>query len=482
MRGKIIGFFSIVVLLVGVLAFALMRATLGDASNREDSSRAVTAAVTQLELEALRIERWLAAQTTARVALRNLFDAGTPEARSKTATDAADALNEAAKRDPVFATAVPAIVVIVDAKGVVVGRNGSALMRGDKLGERHPAMVETVAAGATGSDVWLSPQHSEQLLASYAPIRDAQGAVVGGVAVGTPLSDERLGQTASGTSGSMLFAAVPSGDKLEVVAKTAGADADLVSALRSPEATASGRQAVEAAGVVELGGLSKSFFGSARRLSGYGDGKRAVIMAVTRAKVIGSVGTLLGPLAGVLALGLILTVLCGYLLDSYISRPISDLEEGLLAIINGQRDLRFEIEHPVLGGLVFRINSLLNELLGVTEDTTDEDGRASIAPSSTAFTDALNVDERFASASAADVADSGKLRDEPSEEYYRRVFDEYTRAKRSVGDPVDHITLGGFTRRLQQSERELQTKHGKPYRFEIKLEDKEIVLLAVPLS
>ena len=36
-------------------------------------------------------------------------------------------------------------------------------------------------------------------------------------------------------------------------------------------------------------------------------------------------------------------------------------------------DVRFEIEHAELGGLVFRLNSLLNQLMGVQEDDTDED-------------------------------------------------------------------------------------------------------------
>ena len=43
-------------------------------------------------------------------------------------------------------------------------------------------------------------------------------------------------------------------------------------------------------------------------------------------------------------------------------------------------DRRFEIEHAELGGLVFRLNSLLNQLIGVQEDETDADGRPTPAP------------------------------------------------------------------------------------------------------
>jgi hypothetical protein len=81
---------------------------------------------------------------------------------------------------------------------------------------------------------------------------------------------------------------------------------------------------------------------------------------------------------GVTALGLLLVGVGGVLLGNFIQRPVSELEEGLLAIINGKTDLRFQIEHPDLGGLVFRINSLLNALMGVPEDTTDDEGRPSV--------------------------------------------------------------------------------------------------------
>ena len=64
------------------------------------------------------------------------------------------------------------------------------------------------------------------------------------------------------------------------------------------------------------------------------------------------------------SLGLLMVGFAGYLLGNYISQPVSELEDGLLAIINGQQDLRFQIEHDELGGLVFRINSLLNAMTG----------------------------------------------------------------------------------------------------------------------
>jgi hypothetical protein len=87
---------------------------------------------------------------------------------------------------------------------------------------------------------------------------------------------------------------------------------------------------------------------------------------------------LLWPLFAVTALGLLLVFAGGMFLGNYQSEPIAEMEEGLLSVINGRTNLRFDIEHPDLGGLVFRINSLLNAMMGVPE--LDADGRTSQPP------------------------------------------------------------------------------------------------------
>jgi nitrogen fixation/metabolism regulation signal transduction histidine kinase len=84
--------------------------------------------------------------------------------------------------------------------------------------------------------------------------------------------------------------------------------------------------------------------------------------------LISDLGSILWPVWGATALGILLVIVAGTMVAAYISRPISQLEEGLLMIINGKTDMRFELEHEELGGLVFRINSLLNALTGVPEN------------------------------------------------------------------------------------------------------------------
>ncbi|AUX25037.1 hypothetical protein SOCEGT47_055790 [Sorangium cellulosum] len=482
MRGKIIAVFAVIVLMVGGLSYTLARASLGSISASGEAPRALAAAMAQLQVDGLVLERWLASHASG-PRLREPFNAGTAPARAEAATSAANAIREAVAASPELAKTPPSLVVLVDRKGVVLGRNASALMRGDDLGAVYPSLKRAIEQGVTGSDVWVSRARNEQLLASYAPVRDDAGQIVGAVAVGTALNDERLSNASERTSGRILVVAVQSGDGLDVVAKSRNASPQLVSALTASPAKDGALHALGSGRMVDLGGLPAEYRAVGQALDGYGDGRRAVLLSIAELKAPGSAGALLWPVLGVTALGLVLVVVAAYFLDAYVSRPISEIEDGLLAIMNGRTDLRFGIEHAELGGLVFRLNSLLNQLLGVQEDETDADGRPSRAPASASFRDALEVDERMAALSADEIpADAKALLEEPEDAYYARIFREYIAAKRSLGNPVDHITRDAFVARLKASEQELGQKHGKPMRYKIEVRGKEIVLLAVPLA
>ena len=63
MRGKLIAVFSVVVIVVGLLSFVLMRASLGDLFQNPDRARdeaghAAAAANAELQLQGLNMQRW----------------------------------------------------------------------------------------------------------------------------------------------------------------------------------------------------------------------------------------------------------------------------------------------------------------------------------------------------------------------------------------------------------------------------------------
>ncbi len=390
MRFKIIVVNAGIVIVATILTFVLLMTSLkgvvSDPSERKgEVERSLRAAASQLALDALRMERWLE-KNVAADAVRGAFTMATPESRQQTALNEANRLRDAASGDDQFNRMTPSLVALVDADGVVVSRDGSNLMRGEKLSAAYPALGEALRSGRPGSAVWINRQRQEQLLVSYAIVRGDADAVVGAVVVGTPLNDERLGRTSELTSGSALAFARATDKGLELVADSGAAGAASDSAATSAPVAAAAKAAVASKGVAIAEGVIEGHFIGAMPVEGYGPTDSVLIASVSASRVDSLVG-LLWPILAVGGLSLLMVGFAGVMLGNYISQPVSELEDGLLAIINGNSDLRFQIEHDELGGLVFRINSLLNAMTGVPEDTTDDQGRPSKAPSAKDFQD-----------------------------------------------------------------------------------------------
>lgn len=390
MRSKIIVVNAGIVILVALLSYVLLSTSLkgvvsDPAERKHEVERSLRAANAQLALDALRLERWLE-KSIASEATRGVYGLGTPEARQQAALAEANRLRDAAQGDAQFAGMAPSLVAIVDADGVVVSRDGSNLMRGENLGKAYPVLGDALKSGRAGSSVWINRQRQEQLLVSYAIVRADAGTVAGAVVVGTPLNDERLTRTSELSSGSVLvFARTSDKGVLEAVADSAGANnTAAVSAATSAPVANAARNAIANRGIASADGAVDGNLFGVMPVDGYGPTDTVLITAVPASR-IESTASLLWPVLAVGLLGVAMVVFAGVMLGNYISQPVSELEDGLLAIINGQQDLRFQIEHDELGGLVFRINSLLNAMTGVPEDTTDDQGRPSREPSAKDF-------------------------------------------------------------------------------------------------
>ena len=234
MRNKIIAVNAAIVVLIGILAFALVRGALVSASSNTAqmaaaAKRDAQSASARLQLDGLRMERWLATKAREPATLEVLAKAS-PAAVADAATSLCDAVLAAAKQSSVFQGAVPWLVVLIDAQGKTLGRNGSNLGRGDDLGALYPSLKQTLAAGSTGSDVWFNTGRNDQYLASYAPVRDETGKLVGAIAAGFTLNDE-LSRVAESLTGKGVKLVMPQGDNLQVVASSPGASEDLAQAI-----------------------------------------------------------------------------------------------------------------------------------------------------------------------------------------------------------------------------------------------------------
>ncbi len=372
MRWKIIIVNAGIVVMVGLLCYVILLTTLGDAlsnptARKLEAERATRSANTQLTLDGLRAERWLSEQADSERA-RAVFTLGTGDARSEAATAHATDLVESAAKHPLFARMQPTLALFVDRNGMSLGRNNTALMRGDRMIEYYPTLESTLKVGQIQSAIWLNPQRQEQLFTSYAPVRAESGEILGAIVLGFPINDDRLDRISQLTSGDgLVFAVKRADDSMDVIARSRGV----------PNALAQGTLLVQAGLAVIQQGKSQVIQGQgshligAAPLNGYVEAQGA-LMAVVPVSLMTSIGSILWPIWGVTALGVLMVIVAGSMIAAYISRPISQLEDGLLMIINGKTDMRFELEHTELGGLVFRINSLLNALMGVPETADDE--------------------------------------------------------------------------------------------------------------
>jgi hypothetical protein len=70
---------------------------------------------------------------------------------------------------------------------------------------------------------------------------------------------------------------------------------------------------------------------------------------------------------------------------------------------------------------------------------------------------------------------------EPEAQYFSRLFGEYINARKSVGEPTDHITQDAFVQKIRGLETDSAEK-GKVVRYKVELRGKEVTLIAVPLG
>ncbi len=70
--------------------------------------------------------------------------------------------------------------------------------------------------------------------------------------------------------------------------------------------------------------------------------------------------------------GLVLVVAVGFFLGWHFLTPIEQIEEGVLRVINGDLEHRFEVQSSEFGGLAYRVNQLVAELTGEEESEEEE--------------------------------------------------------------------------------------------------------------
>jgi HAMP domain-containing protein len=394
----------------------------------------------------------------------------------------------------------PELVAITDERGHIICRNIDPNAQYDRdLGTEFPSIRFTLR-GDPITDIW---QYDATLLdIAAAPIMSAS-TVLGSVVVGFDISNgqarsekarfaKEIGYFTKGRlySTSLEGAGPGAGDS--------SAAREMSTAVLPQLATALQTRSASNRFNLRIGG--EDYIAIAAPLPGqrYNHDSGYVIMAsVTQA--LAPVSTSNSVLICTV-LALILVAVAGLLLSNHFLKPIEQVEDGVLRVINGDVNHRLEIESAEVGGLAYRINQLINTLTGVEEGEDEGGGEesagggggprsamasgaspkvASPAPAGE-WNESLAVGDPPAAGGPA--SDPATLAAEPAPSYYARVFREYVEAKKQLGERVDHITQDKFVEKLRSNEAALAKKYGVgAVRFQVTVSGNQVSLRPVPL-
>jgi hypothetical protein len=507
MRLKIIAGNLVAVLLLGLVSYLVVGSDL-----RQDVTKKISAQIgndqvlldRSLRLTALEFVDDVK-QRSADPDLRNVFSALDEEGRRTRAYEASERSSQWFSDPARGPRGRPHVVLITDDTGKVVARDQDRnRMYGTRLESQLSAVRATLGDGEARHDIWKKDDEAKLLEFAVAVIRGDQGQVVGSLVVGYDLSNglaQSEGKRLGGRDVAFLVDdKVYSSSLEETVAKQLRSylfgEAKAVT-------TAAYGGTVSAPWIAKAG--DSEFAGVLAPLPEARSSKVAYAVLADRSEGAKEAAE---PTRIILALTLVFSLVVlgyGFMVGNTIVGPIEEIEEGVLAAINGNTEVRLDTSNPDLGGLAYRINQLLNVFTGVQEAAAEDDeeqgggadwkedgelgdnaaSSAAVVPGAGA---AVSAAAPLPSAPAAaavpgepleDPALAAKLDKEPAEAYYKRVFREYAQAKRSQGESFS-VPEDRFTQRLKGNETALAQKHGaRAVRFVVQTHEGQVLLQPV---
>ncbi|HEY6879658.1 MAG TPA: MXAN_5187 C-terminal domain-containing protein, partial [Polyangiales bacterium] len=443
-------------------------------------------------------------QRSADADLRNVFSALDEEGRRTRAYEASERSSQWFADPARGPRGRPHVVLITDDTGKVLARDQDRnRMYGSHLEGSLSAVRAALADGEARHDVWKKDDEGKLLEFAVAVIHGDRGQIVGSLVVAYDLSNglaQSEGKRLGGRDVAFLVDdKVYSSSLDETVAKQLrsylfGDAKAITSAAIGGTVSAPW---IAAAGDTEFAGV----------LAPLPEARSTKVAYAVLADRTEGAKEAAEPTRIILALTLVfaLVVLAyGFMVGNSIVGPIEEIEEGVLAAINGNTEVRLDTSNPDLGGLAYRINQLLNVFTGVQEAAAEDDEEQGANASASAdWKDDGELAESSAAAAPAapaavaapapvapaavaapgepldDPALAAKLEKEPAEAYYKRVFNEYAQAKRTQGESFS-VPEDRFTQRLKGNEAALAQKHGaRAVRFLVQTHEGQVLLQPV---
>jgi hypothetical protein len=479
MRTKIIAGNLIAVLVVGLTSYVVVSSQISATFADDATARLVT------DREVFE-RSW-------RLSGMELLDSAREQARAESSRDLFTALQENGRRERAKLRADqiaallerrnrsrPELVAITDAEGVVIARNlDPHRMHGEDLRPQLRSMTGVLHNGEADLDVWSFSEGQRKVLqTAIAPIRERDGQVIGTVVIAYDMSNGMAARHRDLTGRDVAI--VVEGEVYSSSLDGPAAES-LRSALFGPLASATSQALAGQASpqwTAQLG--EDEYVGMSGGLPLAASTAVAYAVLLNRSEELAKAEPTNAILVMTL-IGLVIVLVYGFMVGTSLLRPIEQMEEGVLAAINGRTDLRLDIQSAELGGLAYRINQLFNVLTGTPE--ADAQGKIS-SPAEAWGADALDVQggkrNGTAGADERDAELAAALSQEPEDAYHERVYQEYIAAKTEAGEDVSNIPKDRFIQRLQSNEASLKKKHDcRMVRFQVQARGTQVNLRPV---
>ena len=395
--------------------------------------------------------------------------------------------------------ALPDVLALTDKQGLII-----ALLTGDKEvvnpikdlyirdGKITYRAIQLALEGDVGkrqiiSEVW-NYETIGPMKAAVAPIVDADmGEAVGAVVIAYSITGEEASRQKEllGTEVAYFF-----NDSVYATSFGGSKDSDKRSSLAAPLFTdglatqaLDSQQGFADLVTIELDG--EEYIATAGRLPRFSTQgfPRDYAPMTAGAMVAMSVSESLAPIATVkmsillVGVGVLIVALLGmFLTAKRLLGPLDEIEVGINEIINGNIDRTFRPVGSDLDGLANALNVMLARLLGRPEpgeEEYDDDGNI-IHPGALAFdADSMSPGDQEAL----------QLAQEPEEQYYRRLHDEYIAARQKSGETIEGVSYESFVAKLRLNEANLKTKYeSRAVRFKVVTRDGKVTLKPVPIA
>jgi len=397
--------------------------------------------------------------------VRSIFVASGEERRRGRAFAAAQAVSKWFQDPARGRRERPHIVAVVDETGRVIARDTDPnRMFGQSLSNALPVVREVLDDGAPRFGVWL---HENKLVqVGVAPVRSDDGGIVGTLLVGYDLSNGFAKREAELIGHDLLFI---TSDRIYSTSTSVGVKDALQRAIYAPP-LASGTQAALSGKRTtpwEATLRGDRYVGVTAALPDVPDVEAGYVVLAHQGK-----STALAEVANMILwltlLGLFGVAIYGYVVANQVMEPIERMEDDLLAVINGRQDVRLEVDSAELGGLAYRINQLINLLMGVAEE--DEEGRAVTSSGGWEAVSTTQSQELHETSGVPEPDDpeARALAALSEGAYLEQLFEQYVAAKRSLGEDVTSIPRDRFVQRMQGNAEHLVKKHGaRMVRFKV---------------